>query len=154
MKITTKTPVHLAKCIDFVGGAYTNLRRLLPALLVLVSLAVAQAELRVPGFTAYLDADGEGGRISGRRGVIGWNNPKVHVLWFGEIKTPGKLDCSLALRLPAGVDTKLRLTVGAESKELTAKGAGAELVTVNIGSFEIAKAGYQRFTLQSLNADG
>jgi len=79
--------------IPTAANAYANLRRALPLLLILRSLAIAQAELRVPGFTAYLDSDVEGGRISGRSGVIGWNNPKLRVLWFGEIKTPGKLDC-------------------------------------------------------------
>lgn len=135
-------------------GSLISPKMQLATLLVLASLAGLQAELRVPGFTGYLDPDVDGGRISGRSGVVGWNNPKQHVLWFGEIKTPGKLDCSLALQLPAGAETKLRLTVGSESKEITAKGGGAESVNVSFGSFQVAKAGYQRFTLQSLNENG
>lgn len=154
MNITTQTLVERVKRSSALAGRARNLRRPLPALLLLGSLAVAQAGLRVPGFTAYLDPDVAGGRVSSRSGVVGWNNPKLNVLWFGEIKTPGKLECTLALRLPAGAETKLRLTVGAESKEVTAKGAGAELLNVSFGSFEIAKAGYQRFVLQSLNAAG
>ncbi len=72
--------------------------------------AISGAELRVPGFTAYVDPDGRGARVSQRSGVVGWTDPATKVLWFGEIKTPGKLDCSIVLRLPADVTSKLRLT--------------------------------------------
>jgi hypothetical protein len=112
------------------------------------------AELRVPGFTAYLDPDGRGARVSQRSGVAGWTDPATKVLWFGEIKTPGKLDCSLVLRLPQEATSKLRLTVAGQSHEATAKGAGADSVTADFGAFDIAQPGYQRFTLESLNVQG
>jgi hypothetical protein len=112
------------------------------------------AELRVPGFTAYLDPEGQGVRISSRSGVTRWTDPATKVLWFGEIKTPGKLDCSLLLRLPQDATSKLRLTVAGQSHEATVKGTGTDLVTADFGSFEIAQAGYQRFTLESLNTQG
>jgi hypothetical protein len=108
--------------------------------------------LRVPGFTAYLDPDVRGARVSQRSGITGWNNPAVKVLWFGEIKTPGQLDCFVVLRLPADAASKLRLTVAGQSHEVTAESAGADPVTVAFGSFDIPQAGYQRFTLESLNA--
>src|SRR5580692_8487741 len=128
-------------------------RRIILALF-LFALCGAQAQLRVPAFTAYLESDPDGARVSERSGITGWTDPSLKVLWFGDIKTPGKLDCSLELRLPAGVESKLRLDVAGTSREAVAKGTGDELVKVDFGSFDVATAGYQRFTLESLNAPG
>ena len=110
--------------------------------------AAPAAGLRIPAFTAYLDPVVRGARVSRRSGVTGWNDPELKVLWFGEIKTPGKLDCSVALRLPTDAVSKLQLTVAGQSHQALAKGAGPDLVTADFGSFDIAQAGYQRFTLK------
>lgn len=120
---------------------------------VLLVTVAAQAELRVPAFTAYLDPETRGASVSEKSGITKWTNPRLKVLWFGEIKTPGKLDCALALRLPANATSKLRLTVDGQTHEAEAKG-GADAVVVQFGSFAIKQAGYQRFTLESLNAAG
>jgi hypothetical protein len=114
----------------------------------------AQAQLRVPAFTAYLEPDPDGAQISRRSGISGWTDPSLKVLWFGEFKNSGQLDCSLELRLPAGANTKLRLTVAGSSKEATATGTDSGATTVDFGSFAIPAGGYQRFTLESLNAPG
>jgi len=113
----------------------------------------ARAELRIPAYTAYLSPDVHGARVSERSGITGWKDPKLKVLWFGEIKTPGELTCALELRLPAGRESKLRLTVAGTAREATAEG-GSNTVRVAFGSFPITTAGYQRFTLESLNAGG
>jgi uncharacterized protein DUF3472/uncharacterized protein DUF5077 len=122
--------------------------------IALATFAEANAELRVPAFTAYLDPNPNGASVSEKSGVTGWHDPKLKVLWFGEIKTPGKLDCSLALRLPANAVSKLRLTVAGQSREATAKGDAANATTVSFGSFNVAQPGYVRFALESLNAAG
>jgi len=127
--------------------------RVILLLVGMVSVATA-TELRIPAFTAYLDPDVRGARVSRRSGITGWNNPELKVLWFGEIKTLGKLDCSVALRLPSETISKLRLTVSNQSHEALVKGAGPDLVTANFGSFDIDKDGYQRFMLESLNPQG
>jgi len=114
----------------------------------------ARAELQIPAFTAYLSPDADGARVSERSGITRWTNPALKVEWFGEIKTPGKLEAAVVLRLPAGESSKLRLTVVGQAHEATATGAGTNLVTVNFGAFEAKSAGYQRFTLESLNAPG
>jgi hypothetical protein len=67
--------------------------------LCLITLGRAQAEVRVPAFTAYLDPDADGAEVSARSGISGWTDPALRVLWFGEIKTPGKVTCLLELRL-------------------------------------------------------
>jgi Domain of unknown function (DUF3472)/Domain of unknown function (DUF5077) len=110
----------------------------------------AEAGLQVPAFTAYLEPTDGRARISERHGITGWNDPTQKVLWFGEIKHPGRLDCAIAMRLPEGAETKLRLTVAGKSREVTAMGAGAILTNLDFGGFDV-EAGYQRFTLESLN---
>jgi hypothetical protein len=124
------------------------------ALFLCFAATASAAELKVPGFTAYLDPDGRAARVSQRSGLTGWNDPATKVLWFGEIKTLGKLDCAVVLRLPADATSKLRLTVAGQSHEATVTGAGADPVAADFGSFDIGQAGYQRFTLESLNASG
>lgn len=116
------------------------------------TLASSSAEIRVPAHTAYLDPVNGSASVSERSGVSRWKDPSQKVWWFGEIKTPGKIDCSVAVKLPAGAESKLRLTVAGVAREATAKGTSDEAVTVKFGEFEIAKAGYQRFQLESLNA--
>ena len=58
------------------------------------------------------------------------------------------------LRLPAGAESRLRLTVAGQSQEAQAKGSGTNPVTVPFKAFDIATPGYQRFTLESLNTAG
>ena len=116
--------------------------------------APAMGELRVPAFTAYLDPDVRGARVSERSGVTRWDDPALKVLWFGQIKTAGALDCAVAMRLPGGATSKLRLTVAGQAHEAMVTGSGSDLVTADFGSFNIAEPGYQRFTLESLNPKG
>ncbi|HYV35130.1 MAG TPA: DUF3472 domain-containing protein [Gemmataceae bacterium] len=113
------------------------------------------AELRVPAATAYLSPNAEGAQVSAKRGITGWRDPKVKVLWFGDIKSPGKLVASVALRLPKDAAFKLRLTVDGQTHEATANGSGPQqVVTVKFGDYAIAKPGYQTFALESRNTAG
>ncbi len=86
--------------------------------------ALQSAELRVPAFTAYIDPKIDGARISSRSGVSGWNDPTQKILWFGELKNTGSLDCAVALRLPQGARSKLRLSVSGQAREVTVEGRG------------------------------
>jgi len=119
-----------------------------------VAVPISASELRVPAFTAYLDPDVTGARVSSRSGLTGWNNPSLKVLWFGWIETPGTLDCSVVLRLPENVASKLSLTVTGQTRNATVTGEGENPVVAGFGSFDIHKAGYQRFTLESRNPQG
>ena len=131
--------------------SFTRLRTIA---FVLGVTTVATAELRVPAFTAYLDPDVRGARVSPNSGITGWDNPAVRVLWFGQIRTPGRLSCSVVLRLPTDTTSRLRLTVAGRSREASATGTASDLVTVDFGWFGIVQAGYHRFTLESLNPQG
>ena len=121
------------------------------AALFCVLVRPAAAELIVPASTAYLDPQTDGARVSGR-GVTGWKDTAVKVLWFGELKATGALNASVQLRLPTNVTSRLRLTVAGQSHEAQVKGAGDETVTAAFGKFDIKDTGYHRFTLEALNA--
>ena len=125
----------------------------LAALALAVALsASAFAELRIPAATAYSDPWDRGVRIS-KDGVSGWKDSAQKILWFGEIKTAGKLDASLVVRLPANAKSKLRLTIEGQTHDAEATGDAAP-ATVSFGSFTIAKPGTVRFELSSANAAG
>ncbi len=130
------------------------MRITLTILLAFATAALEAAPLRVPAFTAYLDPDLEGARVSSRSGITSWHDPALKVLWFGELKSPGLLDCTVGLRLPKGATSKLRLSVAGLSREARVIGAGTNVVTASFGAFKIENAGYQRFTLESLNPRG
>jgi Domain of unknown function (DUF3472)/Domain of unknown function (DUF5077) len=121
--------------------------------LCLFAFVRAQAALDVPAFTAYLEPAEGGADISQAAGITGWDDSAQKILWFGDIKTAGKLDCVVKLKLAAAAETKLRLTVAGKASEATVHGAGGA-TNVAFGTFEIPVAGYQSFTLESLNAAG
>jgi len=121
-------------------------------LVLLLAASSALAELRVPASTAYLDPDPNGAKVA-KDGITGWTKPEITVSWFGEIKKPGKLSASLSLRLPKGKQSRLKLTVGTETREVKVTGADTPLV-VPCGDFQITKPGYTRFQLSSANPAG
>lgn len=121
--------------------------------LFLCALGHAQGQVRVPAFTAYLEPDPDGARVSESAGISDWTNPELKVVWFGEIKNPGELDCTLELKPPADVEAKLRLTVAGTYRFARAIGTGG-VVKADFGSIDIPSPGYQRFTLEWLDAPG
>jgi hypothetical protein len=103
-------------------------------------IANVRAELSVPAFTAYTEPDSDGAMISKNKGISQWTNKDQHVLWFGEIKTPGRL--SAVIQASESDGRKLRLSIGEQSREATIEKGRAVF-----GEFEIAKAGYVRLDL-------
>lgn len=133
----------------------TECHRLLVATgALLVACSLHAAPLRVPAHTAYLDPDSGGARVSSKSGVTGWTSPSQSVLWFGELKAEGKLQATVELRAADRQQVRLRLTVAGQSHQAEVKGDGTNLVVASFGTFYIPMAGYQKFTLQSLNAAG
>lgn len=106
----------------------------------------ASAGIRVPAFTAYLEPDQDGARISEANGISGWHDEGLRVSWFGELKAAGKLTASVALRLPEGSGSRLELVIGDQKHQAEAKGG-----TASFGEYQIAAPGYVRFELRSLN---
>jgi Domain of unknown function (DUF3472)/Domain of unknown function (DUF5077) len=118
------------------------------ALIPFVLSTLAHAELTVPAFTAYTEPDFRGVDFSKEKGLSGWKDAKQRVLWFGEIKTPGKL--TAALRVQGDEGRVLSLKIGETSRE-----AAVTKGLASFGEFEVAKAGYVKFELTSkADADG
>lgn len=131
-----------------------NTRPLIAALATALVVFGAAAEVRIPANTAYPEPDGKGARVSSRSGITSWKDPAQRILWFGEIKNTGALNATIELKLAAEAKSKLRLSVAGQSREVEVVGKGTNLIFANFGGFEIREAGYQRFTLESLNASG
>ena len=127
------------------------LRHLLISLLALVS---ARAELRIPGGTAYGAPDFDVIRLNKERGVMVKPDSKQSILWFGEIKKPGKLDATVLVSLPQRGDVRLELTAAGKSLIGGRTGDGGGEATVKLGSFDIAGAGYVKFTLEITTGRG
>lgn len=124
-------------------------RRVFVPLLTVAALFPASAELRVPGFTAYLDPLSDGARVSSRSGITRWRDRSVKVVWYGEFKKPGKIDCSIEVG-PGKGENRLRLSVGGKSAERVCAGTNV----ASFGSLEIPEPGYQRFVLELLSDSG
>lgn len=123
------------------------MRFILPTLF-LTLIGHVQAELRVPAFTAYSEPDFHGVAISREKGISGWKDKQQHLLWFGEIKTPGKLTAKL--RIVGDEGRALRLQVAETGHEAVVTRGVADF-----GEFQITKAGYVRIELSSpSDADG
>ena len=116
-------------------------------------VATANAELRIPAFTAYLDPNPDGARVSQRGGVTRWTDPAIKVLWFGQFQQAGELQADVSLSLPEGKTSKLRLSVAGQAREVTVTGAATN-VLAKFGTFAIKTNGYVRFALESLNPAG
>lgn len=116
------------------------------SILIVCMVSAAHAAVRVPASSAYLEPDADGAAISDVDGISGWNNKDLTLSWFGKMKTAGKLTASVELKLPAGEASRLKLTVDGKSNQAVAKNG-----KTSFGEFVIAKPGYVRFELSSLN---
>src|SRR5688572_1427175 len=98
--------------------------------------------LRVPAFTAYIEPNPDGAKVSEEAGITGWSDRKQSVSWFGSIAKPGKLAVSLSVQLPAGETSRLRFIVNKTKLIAEARGAanGAP-VRVDFGTVEIPHPG-------------
>ncbi len=130
-------------------------KQLLTLILFSWATSLAAAELRVPAFTAYTLPNAEGARILERSGATRWTDPALSVNWYGRFQQTGEVSAKVVLRLPKDAESKLKLTVAGQSRELVVKGIGSDTVTTaDFGAFTISEAGYQRFTLESRNEAG
>ena len=110
--------------------------------------------LRVPAFTAFAEPDPEALEFSEQNGITGWTDAKTSVVWYGDVKTTGRLDLALSLRLPEGGVSNLQLTVDKQRLAATVHGGGAKPVTVSFGSVTISSPGLYTFTLTGLSRNG
>src|SRR5205823_4881783 len=118
--------------------------------------------LRVPASLAYAEPDPKAMEISERDGVTGWSAARERVAWYGKHRSTGTLNVSLAVRLPVGEGSRLRLAVARHAPGVRAteqwliarvQGQGRSVV-VDFGSVTIASPGYYRLSVQGLAKTG
>ncbi len=112
------------------------------------------AEVHVPAATAYLDPDHNAARISADSGITRWVGPETSVTWFGQLQTTGTLHASVVLRLRPETTSRLKLSIGEQSRDIAVQGHATDMVTADFGTFQINNSGYHSFKIQSLNASG
>ena len=92
--------------------------------LLLLAAPASAEELRIPAFTAYIAPNPEAAHVSEQQGITNWKDPAQSVNWYGDLKQPGKVKVQVVLQLPQAATTKLKLTLGEQSREAIATGAG------------------------------
>ena len=147
-----QTGIFRTPAVESCQSRHCKELRLMKSTIILLTVFPATLladSITIPGHTAYLEPD-RGARVSADAGVTRWHGSETSVLWYGQLKQAGTLDAAIEVTLPAGSNSKLRLTVAEQSKEIEIIGTGKSTV-VNFGSFRIQSAGYQSFKLTSLN---
>ena len=121
--------------------------------LSLLPWSLEAAPLTIPGSTAYSIPEAGALRMSRDRGVVGWKDPAQSVVWYGLFKTAGEVSAKVKVNLPAESHSRLKLTVGGKSQELTVTGAALP-GSADFGQFTLTSPGYHRFILENLNPAG
>lgn len=114
----------------------------------------AQAQLRIPANTAYLDPVRSRTRVNEDAGITHWTDPATKVIWYGELKQTGTLNCMVELKPPVVANAKYRLTVAGKAREVALPSADKTPIQLDFGPFDIATNGYHSFQLEALNKPG
>lgn len=115
----------------------------------------APEPLRVPAFTAYIEPDPEAMEVSEQNGISGWKDTKEEIVWYGNMRSVGRLHVSVSLRLPIRTRSSYRLTVEGRSHTAKAVGnRGDKPITLDFGMVTIPSPGYYRFVLKGLSKTG
>jgi hypothetical protein len=128
---------------------FCKMKTLLPLFIFMLVVCKLLAELRVPAYTAYTSSQIDAPLITVRDGITNWKNPDASILWFGEFKTAGEIECSVALRLFSGSETELQLTVAGNSHAAKVRGNGTNLVVATFGKFVLPGPAYQSIAIAS-----
>jgi Domain of unknown function (DUF3472)/Domain of unknown function (DUF5077) len=110
-------------------------------------------ELIVPGSTAYIEPDESNVRVNAQRGVVGWHGDTQQVVWFGKFEHSGEIQATVIGKSRSPAETKLRLTIGDSSRDVTASALESTVVKFDFGKFTISQPGYVSFKLESLNGE-
>lgn len=110
--------------------------------------------LQIPGFTAYSEPNPEALEISETGPIKGWADANTTVVWYGQIRTTGKLNVALRLQLPQGEHSKLRMKVDDHELAVRVVHGTGSIATVSFGSIRIKRSKAYRFALFGLEKSG
>lgn len=122
------------------------------AMTALTALRPGPADVRIPGFTAYLAPDPEAAEVNPGQPVQPFAARHTSLTWYGKFTTRGSVDAAVSIHLPAGSTAALRLTVGRAHRDVVATGIAGE-VRVPFGTFAIRDSGYVAFALTTTSGD-
>lgn len=124
--------------------------------LICLSSNFASAQLRVPAFTAYIQPNANGARVTEEQGITRWRNPEQTINWYGKFAETGELTVKVEVTLTEKDTTRFKLSIGDQAHEVTAtaEGTGTGPIVVDFGTFNIADRGHQRITLTALDDAG
>lgn len=112
-------------------------------------------EVNVPAYTAYLLPDPSAAHVSEQHGITRWNDPTQTVNWYGRFEVAGDITAKVLVRLKENAESRLQLSIGAMTHEVTILGQGnSKTVAADFGHFNISSTGHQRIELKSLNPQG
>ncbi|MBK7408941.1 MAG: DUF3472 domain-containing protein [Saprospirales bacterium] len=89
--------------------------------------------------------------LIGETGLTGWTDPAQSIGVFFHLAGTGKLQLSIRARVSGG-ESVLKCTFGGETREITLRNAGWEVIPV--GTFEVGQPGYQRLELRGKTRTG
>src|ERR1043165_2473418 len=125
-----------------------------PFIIIVSGVWAADNPLAIPAFTAYIQPDPRGARVSERTGIEKWSDATQQVAWHGHFTNAGKLQATLSVALPAGQTSTLRFEVDGQSRTLEVTGAGDEPVKVAIDGLNLRAAGWHHLVLSGQRKSG
>ncbi len=117
------------------------------------SVVAAESTLSVPSYTAFSQPDPEGIQISKDQGIVGWNNGREHVVWYGVIRQPDKLHVAVTIALPAGESSTVQMQLAGVRRSVKVHGASSP-VTADFGTFAVPSPGAYQFQLSGIARSG
>lgn len=91
-----------------------------------------QIATTVHAYAAYSEPNAEAIEIEGREATTGWNDPKQSLAWYGEARTPTRLEIHIVTK--PGPTRRLTLQVGRTRHRATTSGG-----RVSFGAFDVPK---------------
>lgn len=117
-------------------------------------MSTTLAAVRVPAYTAYIEPNANGARVSEETGITRWRSPEQTINWYGKFAATGALNATVEMTLAENDTTRFRLSIGQQSREATVASKGKETVSVDFGSFTVDSLGHHRITLIALDEPG
>ena len=90
-------------------------------------------------------------KIIHKEGIKGWTNKSTILNSYVRVNSPGQLNLGLVAKSTSGT-SRLRIKLGEETREIEI--SNKDFQDVEVGTFELEQAGYQRIEIEALERTG